>query len=67
MRPDDVREDHGLGAETVRVHDLAVLAHRRDQPFAGRRRLLLEFEVQELSHSGPDYSQHPQMTERINP
>ncbi len=45
VRPDDVGQHHGLGAEAVRIDDPAVLAHRAKQLFPRRHRLLLELEV----------------------
>jgi len=57
VRPDDVGQHHGLGAQAVRVDHAPVLQHRVRELLPHRSGLLLKIEIQELSHGAGDYSQ----------
>jgi len=60
VRPDDVGQHHRLGTQAVRVNDAPVFADGSGQSLADSGSLLFELEVQQFSHSGPDYRRaHP--------
>src|SRR4029077_6000106 len=59
VRPDDVGEHHGCGAQAVRVDEPPVLAQGVGQLRAHRRRLVFQFERRQVSHGAWDYNDAP--------